>query len=204
MKNLKGIIEIVAYQKDEQGDYTLIVRQSNGYYISMEGIESFGLKNILENNGVLKLEHWVQVRTWVAMMDNEHEEKYVAGTNILKGSPEAHELQYEQNLRDEEYESQEQYEYEMRMDAHCADQELQNAAEEAKHIMGYKKDIVEKPILGDLDALTELKKKMTQDLEPLMTQETLPEICPECGHKLRHKMSGRVCDNYPCNYYISL
>ena len=36
------------------------------------------------------------------------------------------------------------------------------------------------------------------------TMETLPNNCPECGNKLRHKMSGRVCDNYPCTWYYRL
>ena len=112
MKTLKEIIEIVAYQKDEQGEYTLIVRQPNGYYIAMEGMHSFGLKNILENNDVLKLEHWVQVRTWIAMMDNEHEE-----------------------------EVKEEGDVQSRMSAST---------------------------LGDLDALTELKEKMTQEPKPII------------------------------------
>ena len=24
--------------------------------------------------------------------------------------------------------------------------------------------------------------------------------CPKCKNILRHKMTGAVCDNYPCNY----
>ena len=87
------------------------------------------MKKMLEE--VLELEEWMDIKSWVYMMDNEH----VA-------------------------------------------------------------EVEEKPVLGDLSALEALKKKMTQD--------TLPEICPECGNTLRHKMSGRVCDHYPCNYYVSL
>ena len=180
MKNLKRILEIVAYQRDEQGDFTLIFRQPNGYYNTIEGQSGYGMKVMLE--GVLKLEHWVQVRTWIAMMDKEHEDKYVPGTNILKGSNEAMELEHENEM----YESQEQYEYEMRMDAHFTDQKL-NAAED-------------KAILGDLSALDALKKKMTGTLPDTL----LPDLCPECGGLLRHKMSGRICDRYPCNFSVSL
>ena len=139
MRNIQGILEIVAYQIDEQGDYTLVFRQPNGYFNTMEGQSGYGMKVMLE--GVLKLDARTDVWTWMRMMDNEHEDS-------------------------------------------------KDAVQEAKEIMGYKNT------LGDLSALDELKKKMTQD--------TLPEICPECGNTLRHKMSGRVCDHYPCNYYVSL
>lgn len=104
MKNIQGVLEIVAYQKDEQGDYTLVIRQPNGYYVTLENMHSFGLKNLLENSGVLKLESWVDVRTWMRMKDNLHEEE-------LKAMQPAGGM----------------------------------------------------PVLGDLDALTELKKKMTEE-----------------------------------------
>ena len=44
-----------------------------------------------------------------------------------------------------------------------------------------------------------------QNIEPkYYTRETLPSNCPRCGDQLRYKMSGRVCDNYPCTFYCHL
>lgn len=67
-------MEIIAYKRDEDGDYELIYKARNGYHYRCLICDINGFKNLILESNIIKLRPEIDVQTYIAVLDNEVEQ----------------------------------------------------------------------------------------------------------------------------------
>jgi hypothetical protein len=68
-------MKFIAYKRDEDGDYILIYKAKNGYHYDCLVHSIHGLQAAIFESEIIKLKPGIDVKTYIAVLDNEIEHK---------------------------------------------------------------------------------------------------------------------------------